>query len=187
VIVLLDNYDSFTYNLYQFIGEINPDIWVVRNDKITVGELEALPYTHLILSPGPGFPQSAGIMVEAIRKLYKKAPILGICLGHQAIGHAFGASVAHAPELVHGKASNVRLYDDPLFSGLPRVITAARYHSLIVRKETMPNELKLTAQTAKGELMGLRHRDHPVYGLQFHPESVLTPDGKQILKNFLSL
>lgn len=187
MIVILDNYDSFTYNLYQYIGEINPSVTVVRNDKITVKELSCIPCSHLVISPGPGFPQSAGITVGAIQALAGKMPILGICLGHQAIGYTFGGEVVHAPKLYHGKASNVKLYKNRLFEGLPQVISAARYHSLIVRKETLPDELKMIAQTAQGELMGIAHARLPVYGLQFHPESVLTPEGKRILKNFLSL
>lgn len=187
MIVILDNYDSFTYNLYQYIGEINPSITVIRNDKVTVKELLRMPCSHLVISPGPGFPQSAGITVEAIQALAGKMQILGICLGHQAIAHAFGGEVVHAPKLFHGKASNVKLYKNRLFEGLPSVISAARYHSLIVRKETLPDGLEMIAQTAQGELMGLAHVRFPIYGLQFHPESVLTPEGKKILENFLSL
>ena len=187
MIVIIDNYDSFTYNLYQYIGEMTPDVTVIRNDKITVGELAAIPYSHLVVSPGPGFPQDAGISVEAIKTLGTKAPILGVCLGHQAIGHAFGADIVHAPRLMHGKSSDINLYECELFEGLGKSVSAARYHSLIVDKKTLPDTLHIIAETDAGEIMGLKHRDLPVYGLQFHPESILTPDGKQILRNFLSV
>jgi anthranilate synthase component 2 len=187
MIVILDNYDSFTYNLYQYVGELNPDVTVVRNDKITVDELQGLDFTHLIISPGPGYPQSAGISVEAVQRLSGKKPILGVCLGHQAIGCAFGGRIVRAPHLFHGKSSVVRLGESRIFQGLPRVVNAGRYHSLIVDRKTLPPELKITAQTVSGEIMGVQHRKFPVYGLQFHPESVLTPEGKAILKNFLAV
>ena len=187
MIVILDNYDSFTYNLYQYVGEINPDVVVIRNDQITVSDLAKMPYSHLIISPGPGYPKAAGISVDAIKALYKKAPILGICLGHQAIGYAFGADIVHAPKLVHGKASDIKLGDFPIFKGISPVIKAARYHSLIVDKNTLPDTLKVTAQTQDGEIMGLKHKNFPIFGLQFHPESILTSSGKQMLKNFLRL
>lgn len=187
MIVILDNYDSFTYNLYQYVGEINPDVVVIRNDQITVNDLSKMPYRHLIISPGPGYPQTAGITVEAIKTLSEKAPILGICLGHQSIGYAFGADIVHAPKLVHGKVSEIKLGDSPIFEGIVPVIKAARYHSLIVKKNTLPDTLKVIAKTKDGEIMGVEHKSLPIFGLQFHPESILTPDGKQMLKNFLRL
>ncbi|MDD5017434.1 MAG: aminodeoxychorismate/anthranilate synthase component II [Eubacteriales bacterium] len=187
MIVILDNYDSFTYNLYQYVGEIEPDVTVIRNDKITVKELSEMPYSHLIVSPGPGYPQQAGISVEAIRRLGEKAPILGVCLGHQAIGNAFGADIVHAPCLMHGKASDIRLLESDMFNGLPPSIRAGRYHSLIVDRQTLPDTLRVIARTDSGEIMGLQHVRLPIFGLQFHPESVLTPDGKKILRNFLGL
>jgi len=187
VIVIIDNYDSFTYNLYQYVGEIDPDIAVIRNDKTTVEALAKMPYSHLILSPGPGFPLEAGVCVEAVRRLKQKAPILGVCLGHQAIGCAFGANVVHAPRLVHGKASDVRTDGQGLFAGLPPVIRAGRYHSLVVDPGTLPETLRVTAYADTGEVMGIRHRDFPVFGVQFHPESILTPYGRAILRNFLAM
>jgi anthranilate synthase component 2 len=187
MIVIIDNYDSFTYNLYQYIGEINPDIRVYRNDKVTVEELNEIPYSHLIISPGPGFPQQAGVSVEAVQKLGGKAPILGVCLGHQAIGCAFGAEIVHAPRLMHGKASDVRLEESALFEGLPSVISGGRYHSLVVDKDTLSGELRTTARAGSGEIMALEHKELPVYGLQFHPESILTPEGRKILRNFLAM
>jgi len=187
MIVILDNYDSFTYNLYQYLGELDPDIKVVRNDALTVEKLKKLPLSHLVISPGPGFPQQAGVSVEAIRALSGIVPILGVCLGHQAIGVAFGGNVVHAPRLMHGKASAVALNESEIFEGLPPVIRAGRYHSLIVDKCTLPRCLKVTAQTVEGEVMALQHEAFPVFGLQFHPESILTPEGRAILKNFLSV
>lgn len=187
MIVIIDNYDSFTYNLYQYIGEINPDIRVYRNDKVTVDELERLPYSHLIISPGPGFPQQAGVSVEAVKKLKRKAPILGVCLGHQAIGCAFGADIVHAPKLMHGKASRVRLEESALFERLPRDINGGRYHSLVVDEGTLPGELRVTAWAGPGEIMAIEHNELPIYGVQFHPESILTPDGRKILRNFLAI
>lgn len=187
MIVIIDNYDSFTYNLYQYIGEINPDISVIRNDKVTADELARLPYSHLIISPGPGFPQQAGVSVEAVKKLGSKAPILGVCLGHQAIGCAFGASIVHAPKLMHGKASRVRLEKSAIFKGLPRDISGGRYHSLVVDRHTLPGELKITASDGSGEIMAIEHSELPIYGVQFHPESILTPEGRTILRNFLAI
>jgi anthranilate synthase component II len=186
MILLLDNYDSFTYNLYQYIGEITNDIEVYRNDRISVGEVAGKKPSHIIISPGPGFPKDAGITVGLIRELGRHIPILGVCLGHQAIGEAYGGKVVHAGELVHGKASEVSVDDGcELFQSLPSRIRVGRYHSLIVQKETLPSDLKVTAQTDDGQIMGLQHRKYPVYGIQFHPESILTPCGKEILGNFL--
>ncbi len=187
MILIIDNYDSFTYNLYQYLGEINPDIKVCRNDKVTVEELENIPYSHLVISPGPGFPQQAGVSVEAIQKLKGKAPILGVCLGHQAIGCAFGAEIVHAPELMHGKASEIKLEKSAIFEGLPSVISAGRYHSLVVDRDALPGVLKVTACANSGEIMALEHTELPVFGVQFRPESILTPDGKKILRKFLSI
>lgn len=188
MILIIDNYDSFTYNLYQYIGEMNPDIEVYRNDKITVKEIEEKKPSHIIISPGPGFPSEAGISIELIRELGPKIPILGVCLGHQAIGEAYGGIVSHAKELMHGKASEVVVLNDcELFATLPEKIIVGRYHSLIVLKEELPKQLKVTAKTLDGEIMALQHAEYPVYGIQFHPESILTPMGKEILKNFLSL
>lgn len=188
MILMIDNYDSFTYNLYQYAGELEPDIEVHRNDKITVDEVRKRKPSHIIISPGPGFPAGAGISIEVIKKLGSGIPILGVCLGHQGIGEAYGARVLHAGELMHGKASEIELTDDcVLFKGLPRKITAGRYHSLIVERENLPEELQITAVTGEGEIMGLKHRDYPVFGIQFHPESILTSCGKTILRNFLSI
>lgn len=185
MILLIDNYDSFSYNLYQLIGSINPDIKVVRNDQMTIEEIRALKPERIILSPGPGFPKDAGICIEAAKELGKEIPVFGVCLGHQAICEAFGATVSYASQLMHGKQSMVTLDTDcPAFKGMKKIIPAARYHSLAAVRETMPEELKITADTEDGEIMGVMHRDYPIYGVQFHPESILTPDGYEILKNF---
>lgn len=185
MILLIDNYDSFSYNLYQLIGSINPDIKVVRNDQMTIDEIRALKPERIILSPGPGFPKDAGICIEAAKELGKEIPIFGVCLGHQAICEAFGATVSYASQLMHGKQSMVTLDTDcPIFKGMKKAIPAARYHSLAAVRETIPEELKITAETEDGEIMGVMHRDYPIYGVQFHPESILTPDGYEILKNF---
>ena len=185
MILLIDNYDSFSYNLYQLIGSINPDIKVVRNDQMTIEEIRALKPERIILSPGPGFPKDAGICIEAAKELGKEIPIFGVCLGHQAICEAFGATVSYASKLMHGKQSLVTLDTDcPIFKGMKKTILAARYHSLAAVRETIPEELKITAETEDGEIMGVMHRDYPIYGVQCHPESILTPDGYEILKNF---
>lgn len=186
MILLIDNYDSFSYNLFQLVGELNPEIRVVRNDALTVEEIEALAPDRLILSPGPGRPGDAGVCVRAAAQLAGRLPILGVCLGHQAICQAFGATVSYAKALMHGKQSDLTLdLDCPLFAGLPPVIPAARYHSLAAVESTLPECLTVTARAEDGEIMGVQHREFPVYGLQFHPESILTPQGKTILKNFL--
>ena len=188
MILIIDNYDSFTFNLYQLIGEINPDIKVVRNDKLTIEDIRAMQPDHIIISPGPGNPKQAGICLEVIRQLAGEFPILGVCLGHQAIGEAFGGNVVHAPEIVHGKADKVYLEAaSPIFKDMPDGFEAARYHSLIVEPESLPECLEVTAKTAKNEIMALQHKTLPVYGVQFHPESIMTPQGRTILKNFLSL
>ena len=188
MILLIDNYDSFSYNLYQMIGEIDPEIRVIRNDEMTTEEIRTLRPRKMILSPGPGRPEDAGIAVEAARKLGKEIPTLGVCLGHQAICAAFGANVTYAKRLMHGKQSVVR-FDPacPLFQGCPEKAPVARYHSLAADASTIPEELMVTALTEEGEVMAVQHRDYPLFGLQFHPESILTPDGKTILRNFINL
>jgi len=186
MVLLIDNYDSFSYNLYQIIGVIEPDIKVVRNDEISIDEIKHLAPSRLVISPGPGKPSDAGICIEAIKRLYSSIPILGICLGHQAIYEAFGGTVSYASKLMHGKSSQVNLdAENVLFKGLPPVISAARYHSLAGIDSTLPDSLKITARTDDGEIMAVCHKEYPVYGLQFHPESILTPDGGIIIKNFL--
>ena len=186
MILLIDNYDSFSYNLYQLVGSLDPDIRVVRNDAVTVADIRRLHPSRLILSPGPGRPADAGVCEEAVRALAGELPILGVCLGHQAICEAFGGVVSYAKELMHGKPSQVKLdLDCPLFRGLPATIQAARYHSLAAVEDTLPDCLAVTARTDDGEVMAVQYKGRPVYGLQFHPESILTPMGGQILKNFL--
>lgn len=186
MILLIDNYDSFSYNVYQLTASISPDVQVIRNDEKTVEEIEAMAPTHIILSPGPGKPRDAGICEDVIRHFAGRIPILGICLGHQAICEVFGATVTYARRLMHGKQSVVTTdADSVLFAGMSREITVARYHSLAADPDTMPDALRVTAFTAEGEVMAVEHRDYPVYGVQFHPESVLTPEGKQICENFL--
>ncbi len=186
MILLIDNYDSFSYNLYQLIGEIEPDIRVIRNDEMTVDDIRALKPQSIVLSPGPGRPEDAGILIDAVKELGRDVPMLGVCLGHQAICAAFGATITYAKRLMHGKQSDVRFDRDcPLFLGCPDVAPVARYHSLAADPNTIPACLKVTAMTTGGEVMAVQHREYPVYGLQFHPESILTPDGKTILKNFI--
>ena len=188
MILIIDNYDSFTFNLYQFVGSINEDVLVKRNDKITVEEIAKLNPSHIILSPGPGYPKDAGICEEVLQNLKGRFPIMGVCLGHQAIGEVFGGTVAPAPQLVHGKQSKIMIKGKcKLFEGLQESFPAARYHSLVVEKAGLPEELIVTAETEDGEIMAVKHRDHEVYGVQFHPESIMTPDGMQIIKNFLSI
>lgn len=186
--LIIDNYDSFTYNLYQYMGTLNPDIQVIRNDAITVEGIRKLQPDHLILSPGPGRPCDAGVCEPALRELKGEFPILGVCLGHQAIGEVFGGTVAYARQLMHGKQSTVTLdRTSPLFKGLPEQILVGRYHSLAIDPNTLPEVLKATATTEDGEVMAVEHRDYPIYGLQFHPESILTPAGMTIIRNFLDL
>ena len=185
MILLIDNYDSFSYNLYQLIGEIEPDIKVIRNDEMTVAGVKAMKPDHIILSPGPGRPEDAGIIVELVREIHD-IPILGVCLGHQAICSAFGATITYAKRLMHGKQSDVKLdLDSPLFQHCPEVIPVARYHSLAAAKDTIPEELKITALTDDDEVMAVQHKEFPIYGVQFHPESIMTPQGKQILESFI--
>lgn len=186
MILLIDNYDSFSYNLYQLIGEIDPDIKVIRNDEMTVEEIEKLSPDRIILSPGPGRPEDAGVIIETAKTLSKKIPTLGVCLGHQAICAAYGATVTYAKELMHGKQSEVK-FDKKcsLFNGCPDIAPVARYHSLAADAKTIPDCLEITAVTDDGEVMAVKHRDYPIFGVQFHPESIMTPDGKQMLENFL--
>ncbi|MDD6211790.1 MAG: aminodeoxychorismate/anthranilate synthase component II [Clostridiales bacterium] len=186
MILLIDNYDSFSYNLYQYIGEIDPDIKVIRNDEMTVEEIRELNPDRIIFSPGPGRPEDAGVVMETAKTLSKTIPTLGVCLGHQAICAAYGAVVTYASELMHGKQSEVKLDGDcPLFQGCPEKAPVARYHSLAADPETIPDCLKITAVTEDGEVMAVQHKEYPIYGVQFHPESIMTPDGKTMLKNFL--
>ena len=186
--LLIDSYDSFSYNLYQYVGEINPEIRVVRNDELTVDEIRKLQAEHIILSPGPGRPEHAGILIEAARILGQEIPLLGVCLGHQAICAAFGATVTYAKKLMHGKQSDTRFdLSCPLFQNLPEQSLVARYHSLAVAPETLPEDLKVTAFTDDGEVMAVQHREYPVFGVQFHPESIMTPNGRTILNNFLKI
>jgi len=186
MIVVIDNYDSFTYNLVQYIGELGAEVQVYRNDAVTPDDVEALQPSHIVISPGPGDPSDAGISRDVIHQLGPKIPILGVCLGHQCIGEVYGGKVVRAPQLMHGKTSPIHHSGDSLFDGVPEPFEATRYHSLIVEQETFPSALKITARTANGEVMALRHSEYPIVGVQFHPESILTPYGKQILKNFLS-
>lgn len=188
MILLIDNYDSFTYNLVQVIGTINPDIKVIRNDAMSVEEIEKLKPSHIILSPGPGYPKDAGVCEEVVRKLQGKIPILGVCLGHQAICEVYHATVTYASHLMHGKQSVVTLdLDSRIFEGLKKEEKVARYHSLAAKKDTIPETLKITAISEDGEVMAVEHREYPVYGLQFHPESILTPEGRQMIANFLRI
>lgn len=186
MIVLVDNYDSFSYNLYQMVGSLYPDIKVVRNDAISVDELIGLQPEGIIISPGPGRPEDAGVCVDAIRRLNGSVPILGVCLGHQAICTAYGGTVSYAKRLMHGKTSRVDVDNScPMFHEMERQITVGRYHSLVAVETDLPDELIVVARSADGEIMAVRHRDKPVYGLQFHPESILTPDGHMVLRNFV--
>ncbi len=188
MILLIDNYDSFTYNLLQLAAGINPDIKVVRNDALSVHEIRALYPSHIMLSPGPGYPKDAGVCEDVIRTLGGEVPILGVCLGHQAICEVYGAHITHACQLMHGKKSVITLdTKNLLFAGLPASIDAARYHSLIAHRESFPDVLDVIAEDGIGEIMAVSHKQYHVYGLQFHPESILTPNGDVILRNFLSL
>lgn len=187
MIALIDNYDSFSYNLYQLIGTVNPDISVFRNDALTADELAKLKAEAIILSPGPGKPEDAGICIDTVKKLGVKTPILGVCLGHQAICTAFGATVTHAKTLMHGKQSMTKIDTGcAVFRGLSEEIPVARYHSLAALEETIPECLKITARADDGEIMAVQHKEYPIFGLQFHPESIMTPDGITMIKNFLN-
>jgi anthranilate synthase/aminodeoxychorismate synthase-like glutamine amidotransferase len=186
MIAVIDNYDSFTYNLVQYLGELGAELQVFRNDTVSIQELRALGPSHIVISPGPGTPDDAGISQRVIRDMGATQPILGVCLGHQCIGQVFGGQVGRAPRLMHGKTSLIHHDGEYLFSGLPAPFQATRYHSLIV-EEPLPEALRRTAFTEEGELMGLRHRELPIFGVQFHPESILTPEGKRLLSNFLTM
>ena len=188
MIILIDNYDSFSYNLYQLIGSVEPDIRVIRNDDCTVEEIKAMNPEAIILSPGPGKPKDAGICIEAIRYFKGKVPIFGVCLGHQAICEAFGATVGYAKELMHGKKKEIEKNGKGrLFAGMPEHFPAARYHSLAVEEETLPKELVVTARCEDGEVMAVEHEKYDIFGVQFHPESVMTPEGRQMIENFMEV
>jgi anthranilate synthase/aminodeoxychorismate synthase-like glutamine amidotransferase len=187
MLLVLDNYDSFTYNLVQYFGELGADLVVKRNDEITVEEIAALKPEKICISPGPCTPREAGISNEVIRTFGPRTPILGVCLGHQCIGDVFGGEVVRAERLMHGKTSPILHDGKGVFACLPSPFEATRYHSLIVRRDSVPEVLEITAETAEKEIMGLRHREYPIHGVQFHPESILTPEGKQLLKNFLEM
>ncbi|MBE3585165.1 MAG: aminodeoxychorismate/anthranilate synthase component II [Thermoanaerobacter sp.] len=187
MVIMIDNYDSFVYNLVQYLQELGQEVRVFRNDRVTLEEMEALSPSHIVISPGPCTPDEAGISLAAIKHFAGSIPILGVCLGHQAIGQAFGGRVVRAGRPMHGKTSLVYHDGSGIYRGLPNPFAAARYHSLLVERETLPDCLAITAQTGQGEIMGLRHRDYPVEGVQFHPESILTMVGKKLLANFLTL
>jgi anthranilate synthase/aminodeoxychorismate synthase-like glutamine amidotransferase len=189
MILLVDNYDSFTFNLYQFLSELGAEVVVKRNDQITLAEVDAMgdELDGVVVSPGPCTPREAGISIGIIEHMAGKVPVLGVCLGHQSIGDAFGGDVVRAPQLMHGKTSFIHHNGKGIFQGMPNPFIATRYHSLIVDRETLPEHLEITAETEDGIIMGLQHRELPVYGVQFHPESILTPAGKQLLGNFLAL
>ncbi|HQP24571.1 MAG TPA: aminodeoxychorismate/anthranilate synthase component II, partial [Smithellaceae bacterium] len=182
MILMIDNYDSFTFNIVQYLEQMGEDVVVFRNDKVTVDRIDKLKPQMIFLSPGPGTPRDAGITVDVVREFHKTIPIMGICLGHQSIGYAFGGEIVRAGRIMHGKVSPVHHDGKTIFTGLPDPFTAGRYHSLVVRPETLPSCLEVSARTAEGEIMGLRHKEFPVEGIQFHPESVLTPQGKRILR-----
>ena len=185
MLLLLDNYDSFTYNVYQVLAELGAEVEVIRNDQITPEEVEQRNYEAIVLSPGPGVPKDAGITEELIQRMKGKLPILGICLGHQAIGEVFGAKIVRAGEIIHGKVSKLRHMGKGLYAGLPQGVEVGRYHSLIIERESLPDCLEITAELSDGTIMGIRHKEYDIQGMQFHPESILTPDGKSLMKNFL--
>jgi len=187
VILMIDNYDSFTYNLVQYLGELGQVLKVYRNDQITADEVERLGPERIVISPGPCSPLEAGVSNEIIRRFAGRVPLLGVCLGHQCIGYVFGGEVVRAPRLMHGKTSMIHHDGKTIYRGLPNPFEATRYHSLIVRRETLPSCLEITAETDRGEIMGLRHKEYPVEGVQFHPESILTQCGKDLLRNFLAM
>ena len=187
MILLIDNYDSFTYNLYQYLGEMGADLKVIRNDEMTAEQALALKPERIVISPGPGNPDQAGISLEVIRRAAGKVPLLGVCLGHQSLGQVFGGSVVRAPKLMHGKTSQIHHDGKSLFAGVPVPFTATRYHSLVVQRDTVPDCLEISAWTDDGLVMGLRHKQYALEGVQFHPESILTNAGKDLLKNFLGL
>lgn len=187
MILVIDNYDSFTYNLVQYLGELKQEPVVFRNDKISVAEIRAMQPDHILISPGPCTPNEAGVSLEVIKSLAGEIPILGVCLGHQSIAQVFGGKVIRAERLMHGKTSTIHHDGKTLFQGLPNPLTATRYHSLIVEKESLPDILEISAETEEGEIMGIRHRSLPVEGVQFHPESIITEYGKELLANFLGM
>jgi len=187
MMLVIDNYDSFTYNLVQYFGELGADLVVRRNDQITLDETKALAPDRICLSPGPGTPLETGVSNDLIRYFGPRLPILGVCLGHQCIGHVYGGKVVRADRLMHGKTSPILHEGDGVFAGLPNPFEATRYHSLIVKRDALPGVLEVIAETAEGEIMGLRHREYPVYGVQFHPESIMTENGRRLLANFLEL
>jgi anthranilate synthase/aminodeoxychorismate synthase-like glutamine amidotransferase len=187
MLLMIDNYDSFTYNLVQYFGELGQDLKVYRNNKITIAEIEKMKPDRIVVSPGPCTPREAGISIEVIRHFTGRIPVLGVCLGHQAIGDAFGGDVIRAPYLMHGKTSMIHHDGKTIFAGLPNPFEATRYHSLIIKRETMPPVLEVTAWTEDGIVMGVRHKQHKLEGVQFHPESILTGAGKDLLRNFLKL
>jgi anthranilate synthase/aminodeoxychorismate synthase-like glutamine amidotransferase len=184
---MIDNYDSFTYNLVQYLGVLGADVKVRRNDQISLEEIEAMAPERLVISPGPGIPQTSGIIVPLIQRFYQQVPILGVCLGHQAVGVALGGKVVRAGRLMHGKVSQIHHDGKGVFHDVPDPFPATRYHSLAVEEATLPSSLKITARAEDGEIMGVRHQDCPVHGIQFHPESILTQEGMRILENFLNL
>jgi anthranilate synthase/aminodeoxychorismate synthase-like glutamine amidotransferase len=187
MILMIDNYDSFTYNLVQYLGQLGEEVAVRRNDAITLDEIAAMNPEAIFLSPGPCSPEQAGITVDVVRRFHRYVPLMGVCLGHQAIGHAFGGRVVRAGRIMHGKTSPILNDGRTIFKSLPSPFPAGRYHSLIVERESLPDCLEVSAETEEGEIMGLRHRTLPVEGIQFHPESILTPGGKRIIRNFLQL
>lgn len=185
MILIIDNYDSFTYNLVQYLGEMNVELNVVRNDKISIDEIRKLHPEGIVISPGPCTPKEAGVSVPLIKEFYKKIPILGVCLGHQSIGEAFGGDIVKAPNVVHGKTSEVLHDGKGIFKSIPNRFLATRYHSLVIAQKTMPNELEVTATTQDGVVMGVQHKQYPIFGVQFHPESIATQHGKILLRNFV--
>ena len=187
MILMVDNYDSFTYNLVQYLGELGADMKVFRNDKITINQIKKLKPSKIVISPGPGRPEGAGVSCALIKEFSGKIPILGVCLGHQAIGYAYGGRIINAKKLMHGKTSLIYHNKKDIFKNIPNPFEATRYHSLLVEKKTLPKCLEITAWTKAGEIMGLKHKDYPVWGVQFHPESILTKAGKEILRNFLKI
>jgi anthranilate synthase/aminodeoxychorismate synthase-like glutamine amidotransferase len=187
MIVMIDNYDSFTYNLVQYLGEMGQDLRVFRNDRITLEEIADLKPDHIVISPGPCTPNEAGISVDVVKRFAGEVPILGVCLGHQSIGQAFGARIVRAQRLMHGKTSLIQHDGRTIYTGLPNPFEATRYHSLIVERDSLPDCLEISAETDIGEIMGIRHKEYPVEGVQFHPESILTTVGKDLLRNFLAM
>lgn len=187
MILMIDNYDSFTYNLVQYFGELGADPKVYRNDELTIAKIKRMPVKQIVISPGPGRPEGAGISVDIIRELAGTIPILGVCLGHQCLGYAYGGKIVRAKKLMHGKTSMIRHNNKEIFQNVENPFEATRYHSLVIEKKTMPKCLEITARTSDGEIMAVRHKDFPLWGVQFHPESILTRAGKKILKNFLNM